>query len=83
MVWTPLGEKAVAITNATDAAKIAGAFVVLAGSDDSSGGLVTEDGFSVFIPEGRWAEAVAALEAGRPFEVAATEGKLPFSMAVQ
>ena len=64
-VYTRLSEEPVGITRAKgDAAKLAGAFVVLSGSEKSSGALVTEDGFSVFVPEARWGDLLAALEGG-------------------
>jgi hypothetical protein len=49
-----------------------------------SGAALAEDGFFVFIPEGRWDEAVAALGAGRPFELAPNDAKLqPFKIAIE
>ncbi len=56
--------------------------MVLAASDDSAGAMITEDGFSVFIPGARWAEALAALESGRPFELASDKDHLPFAIEV-
>jgi hypothetical protein len=88
LVYTRLGEIPIAISRGTDGAanpatKLAGNFVVLASSDDSAGAVLAEDGFSAFIPDARWGEAVAALEAGRSFDVAATEGSLPFGIVVE
>jgi hypothetical protein len=80
-VYTELGQKPIAITRAKGAtARIAGAFVVLAASPDSSGAVVAEDGFSVFIPEDRWAETVNDLQAGHSFEVASRAEDLPFAV---
>jgi hypothetical protein len=83
LVFTELGDNPAGITRSSgEAAKVAGAFVVLSGSKKSAGALVTEDGFSVFIPEERWGELVESLEAGRPFEVPQRGAALPFAIAV-
>jgi hypothetical protein len=85
MVFSKLGDDPIAVSRNKngDAAKIAGVFLVLTSSDDESGAVVTEDGFSVFVPAPRCADAVTALEAGRPFAVAAGKNTLPFSIGFE
>jgi hypothetical protein len=79
LVWTKLGDKPVVITGARGMPdKVTGTFVVLASSDESAGAVLAEDGFSVFVPNARWAEFLTALTAGTSFELAGTGNDTSF-----
>jgi hypothetical protein len=84
LVYTPLGHRPAAISNSKTgmATRLAGVFIVLAASDDAAGAMVTEDGFSVFVPSSRWAEALTALETGHGFQVSPDKSSLPFAIEI-
>ena len=84
LVWRPLGQRPLVVSAAKgEVGLTAGGFVVLLASPGWSGARLSEDGFSLFIPEDRWTQFLLAMESGQAFDVAAKDGSLPVTIAIQ
>ncbi len=78
LVWEPGQTEPNAITPPeSQGAQIGGCFVACVPEQETTGGLVIEDGFVVCFTAGEWHAVRQALHAGQPIHVAATDGRLP------